>query len=82
MAPQQTGISVIDPISPAIDRVKLILFQPFDLAKWFVIGFCAWLAYLGQRGFNFNFRFSPFAVPDTRQICLPSFKRFSASIFP
>ncbi|MHC4666095.1 MAG: DUF7544 domain-containing protein [Planctomycetota bacterium] len=57
MAPQQTGISVIDPISPAIDRVKLILFQPFDLAKWFVIGFCAWLAYLGQRGFNFNFRF-------------------------
>jgi hypothetical protein len=56
MVPQQTGISVIDPISPAIDRVKLILFQPFDLAKWFVIGFCAWLAYLGQRGFGFNFR--------------------------
>ncbi|MHC4060191.1 MAG: DUF7544 domain-containing protein [Planctomycetota bacterium] len=61
MAPQQTGISVIDPISPAIDRVKLILFQPFDLARWFVIGFCAWLAYLGSAGGapNFNFSFNP-----------------------
>jgi hypothetical protein len=61
MALQQTGISVIDPISPAIERVKRILFQPFDLAKWFVIGFCAWLAYLGSAGGapNFNFSFNP-----------------------
>ena len=43
-------VSVIDPITPAIDRVKLMLFQPFDLRKWFVIGFCAWLAYLGGGG--------------------------------
>ncbi len=43
-------ISVIDPISPAIDRVKLILFQPFDLGRWFIIGFCAWLANLGKWG--------------------------------
>jgi hypothetical protein len=43
-------VSVIDPISPAIDRVKLMLFSPFDLKKWFVIGFCAWLAYLGTGG--------------------------------
>jgi hypothetical protein len=43
-------ISVIDPVTPAIDRVKLILFRPFDLRKWFVIGFCAWLAYLGGGG--------------------------------
>jgi hypothetical protein len=41
-------VSVIDPVTPAIDRVKLILFSPFDLRKWFVIGFCAWLAYLGS----------------------------------
>jgi len=27
-----------------------MLFQPFDLGKWFVIGFCAWLAYLGEAG--------------------------------
>lgn len=43
-------VSVIDPITPAIDRVKLMLFQPFDIGKWFVIGFCAWLAYLGSGG--------------------------------
>jgi hypothetical protein len=43
-------ISVIDPINPAIDRVKLMLFQPFDLGRWFVIGFCAWLANFGKGG--------------------------------
>jgi len=45
-------ISVIEPIGPAIERVKLMLFRPFDIGKWFAIGFCAWLAYLGQGGFN------------------------------
>ena len=50
MTPQHPPISVIDPISPAIERVKVILFKPFELRKWFVIGFCAWLAYLGQGG--------------------------------
>jgi hypothetical protein len=47
---QPNRVSVIDPVTPAIDRVKLILFKPFDLRKWFVIGFCAWLAYLGGGG--------------------------------
>ena len=51
MSPKQPPrISVIDPISPAIQRVKDILFKPFDLGKWFTIGFCAWLAYLGCGG--------------------------------
>jgi hypothetical protein len=51
MPPQQPSrISVIDPISPAIERVKTLLFKPFDLGKWFTIGFCAWLAYLGSGG--------------------------------
>jgi len=26
-----------------MDRVKRLLFQPFDLGKWFMIGFGAWL---------------------------------------
>lgn len=47
---QSNRVSVIDPVTPAIDRVTLILFRPFDLRKWFVIGFCAWLAYLGAGG--------------------------------
>lgn len=49
MNPEQvSNVSVIDPIRPAIDRVRTILFEPFDLKKWFIIGFCAWLAYLGS----------------------------------
>lgn len=58
MTPQENRISVIDPIGPAIETVKVILFKPFDMGKWFVIGFCAWLAYLGGGG-GFNFNFNP-----------------------
>jgi hypothetical protein len=50
-------ISVAEPVSPALERVKYVLFRPFDLGKWFTIGFCAWLAQLGEGGggnFNFN----------------------------
>lgn len=61
MIEQSLKISVIEPISPAIERVKTILFRPFDVGRWFIIGFCAWLAYLGKGGgggpnFNFSFR--------------------------
>jgi len=59
MTPQEPRISVIDPISPAFQKINTILFKPFDLGKWFVIGFCAWLACLGEGGgggpsFNFG----------------------------
>jgi len=50
-------ISVTEPVSPALERVKRVLFRPFNLGKWFTIGFCAWLARLGEGGggnFNFN----------------------------
>ncbi|MGA2852649.1 MAG: hypothetical protein ABSE90_00755 [Verrucomicrobiota bacterium] len=43
-------ISVTEPVSPALERVKTMLFKPFDLGKWFTIGFCAWLAFLGEGG--------------------------------
>jgi hypothetical protein len=51
MTNEPQHISVIDPINPAIERVKQMLFKPFDLARWFNIGFCAWLAYLLSGGF-------------------------------
>jgi len=54
---QPVEINVVEPISPALERVKRVLFQPFDLGKWFIIGFCAWLACLGEGGgggFNFQ----------------------------
>lgn len=43
-------VSVVDPIAPAIERVKMVLFRPFDLGRWLVIGFCAWLAQLWESG--------------------------------
>ncbi len=46
-------ISVTEPVSLAYERVKQMLFKPFDLGKWFIIGFCAWLATLGESG-GFN----------------------------
>jgi hypothetical protein len=48
-------VSVTLPVGQAIERVKQMLFRPFDPGKWFVIGFCAWLANLGQGGgFHFH----------------------------
>ncbi len=34
----------------AYERVVTVLFRPFNLNRWFSIGFCAWLAYLGVGG--------------------------------
>lgn len=48
MASPPTQVSVVAPIQPAIEHAKRLLFQPFALATWFTIGFCAWLAGLGQ----------------------------------
>jgi hypothetical protein len=48
-------IGVTEPIAPAYERVKQMLFKPFDLAKWITIGFGAWLAGLGESGFGGNF---------------------------
>jgi len=45
---RQLHVSVVEPLTPAIERVKTVLFRPFDIRKWFVIGFCAWLAELGK----------------------------------
>jgi len=48
------GLSVTEPIERAIDRTKFILFQPFQIEKWFTLGFCAFLANLGSGAGNFN----------------------------
>lgn len=52
MASPPDRVSVTAPIQPAIERARRLLFQPFDLATWFTIGFCAWLAGLGQMQFT------------------------------
>ena len=53
-------IEIFAPFSAALDLTKLILFQPFDIAKWLVIGFAAFLAQLGGgggTGFNYSQKF-------------------------
>jgi hypothetical protein len=49
-------IEIVPPLSQAIELTRRILFRPFNLEKWLVIGFAAFLAHLGGGGrFNFNF---------------------------
>ena len=39
-------ISYAKPLDHAWQRMKTLLFNPFDLGRWFVLGFTAWLAQL------------------------------------
>jgi len=56
--PEPRNISVVDPVSRAIDHTKKMLF-PIKAGKWFTLGFVAWIAHLGEGGgSNFN-------IPDT-----------------
>ena len=51
-------IEIFKPFGESFELMKKILFQPFDLSKWLVIGFAAWLANLGAGGGgagNFNY---------------------------
>ena len=43
-------IHYIEPLGRAVDRAIEICFRPFDLGKWFVLGFACWLARLAQGG--------------------------------
>ena len=52
----ESKIEIFKPFGEAFELMKKVLFQPFDLKKWLVIGFAAWLANLGAGGGgNFNY---------------------------
>lgn len=53
----EPNIEIFKPFGEAFELMKKILFQPFDLKKWFIIGFAAWLANLGSVGGSFNYQF-------------------------
>ncbi|PYL08036.1 MAG: hypothetical protein DME33_08595 [Verrucomicrobia bacterium] len=53
----EPNIEIFKPFGEAFRLMKKILFQPFDLKKWLVIGFAAWLANLGSGG-GFNYRYN------------------------
>src|SRR5437016_5144939 len=50
-------ILIFKPFEEAFAVTKKILFQPFDLKKWFVIGFAAWLSKVGF-GAGGNYRYN------------------------
>ena len=57
------------PLSLGLDRMKKALFQPFDITKWFRIGFTAWLAGLadcsgGSGGSNYSGNRNNFNIDD------------------
>ncbi len=64
--PFSQTVSVIKPLKMAIERVKEILFRPFDLEKWIAITFCAWLA-TGGGIFSFN-SFNNRKTPDLNHL--------------
>ena len=41
-------ISLTQPFGRAWERMKALLFRPFEMGRWFVFGFGAWLATLGE----------------------------------
>ncbi len=52
----ESKIEIFKPFGEAYELTRKILFQPFDLKKWCVIGFAAFLANLGG-GANFNYNY-------------------------
>src|SRR5438445_4113846 len=48
-------IEILSPFNQAIELTRLILFRPFDIAKWLIIGFAAFLSgWLNSCGGNIN----------------------------
>jgi hypothetical protein len=58
METYQNPISVLEPVGDALGRTKLLLFKPFNLEKWFLIGFCAWIANFLSNGGGFPLNWS------------------------
>ena len=50
-------IQIFKPFGEAFELMKKILFQPFDLKKWSIIGLVAWLANLAGSGGGFNYQY-------------------------
>ena len=59
-------ISYTDPVERCLKAVGRILFKPFDIGKWFALGFSAWLATLlsGAAGFQGNYNFGGVSFGD------------------
>jgi len=53
------NVSFVEPLSRAGERTRNMLFGPFELVKWLVLGFSVWLANLANGGFlQYIYRYS------------------------
>ena len=67
-------IEIFKPFGQAFELTNKILFQPFDLKKWFVIGFAAFLSgHLAGVGFNFPSPFGNFQSDRATQDVIPAY---------
>jgi hypothetical protein len=60
--------SCLAAVSQAFERMVALLFRPFDISRWFSIGFCAWIAYIGTQSSinpNPNFKGADAASAET-----------------
>jgi hypothetical protein len=71
-------IEIFKPFGEAFELMKKILFQPFDLTKWLVIGFAAFLAsFLGGFYSSFN-PFSRWSAREDRKAIAESLRDFGS----
>jgi hypothetical protein len=71
-------IEIFRPFGEAFELTNKILFQPFDLKKWFIIGFAAFLSgHLAGVGFNFPSPFGNFqSHRTTPEVISPHFEQW------
>jgi hypothetical protein len=71
-------IEIFKPLGEAFELMKKILFQPFDLTKWLVIGFAAFLASFSG-GFHSSFNpFSRWSAREDRKAIAESLRDFGS----
>ena len=71
-------IEIFKPFGEAFELMKKILFQPFDLTKWLVIGFAAFLASFSG-GFHSSFNpFSRWSAREDRKAIAESLRDFGS----
>jgi hypothetical protein len=59
---ERVRIEIFQPFGDAFEWMKRVLFRPFDLKKWLVLGFAAFIA--GNSGGGFSGNFNPRAFKD------------------
>ncbi|MFT4589414.1 MAG: hypothetical protein ACI8QF_003529 [Limisphaerales bacterium] len=85
MKPEEQTISVLDPITPAVGRAKTMLFSPFRVRKWLLVGLLAALAQLtigGRWLLDLVFKDLPEPTPENIQELLANYEQWLRETLP